>query len=184
MDNPSTGTLLIAEPFLKDPSFMRTVVLLCKHTEEEGTFGFTLNKMTDKKLNDLMSGLEPFAFPVYMGGPVQTDTLHYLHTYPEHFPDCMKVAEGVYWGGDFELLKSLIWDGKIKQENLKFFLGYSGWSAGQLATEMEQHSWLTVEGDKKLIMETEYEKIWKESLHTLGGEFKSLANYPIDPQLN
>lgn len=184
MITPANGTLIIAEPFLKDPSFMRTVVLLCRHTNEEGTFGFTINKYADKTLNQLIGGMEPFQIPIYDGGPVQVDTLHYLHQYPEYFPDCEKIVEGIYWGGDFERMKNLMWAGKIEADKVKFFLGYSGWSAGQLATEMLQNSWLTVEANEDLIMQTESKDIWKKSLYTLGGKYKMLANFPTDPQLN
>ncbi len=184
MMSPAKGILLIAEPFLKDPAFMRTVVLLCRHTEEEGTFGFTVNKSSNKTLNKLIAGMEPFKYTIYDGGPVQVDTLHFLHKYPEYFPNAEKIVEGAYWGGDFELLKTLMWAGKIEEEKIKFFLGYSGWSAGQLSTEMEQKSWLTVEANEELIMDTAPESIWKKSLYTLGGEYKMMANFPTDPQLN
>lgn len=184
MITPDKGTLIIAEPFLKDPAFMRTVVLLCRHVDAEGTFGFTINKNSEKTLNELIPGMEPFTLPVFDGGPVQVDTLHYMHEYPEFFPDAEKLVEGVYWGGDFELLKNLMWAGKIEENKIKFFLGYSGWSAGQLATEMLHKSWLTVQANQDLIMHTEPKEIWKKSLFTLGGEYKMLANFPTDPQLN
>jgi putative transcriptional regulator len=111
---PQTGTLLIAEPFLKDPNFMRTVVLMCRHTSEEGSFGFVLNKTFEKTLDELVPDLEDIEFPVYTGGPVQMDTLHYIHQYPEFFDDCQKIGENIYWGGDFETLKLLIKSKRIE----------------------------------------------------------------------
>ncbi|MEO5943872.1 MAG: YqgE/AlgH family protein, partial [Ferruginibacter sp.] len=154
MLKPSTGILLIADPFLKDPNFMRTVVLICRHNDEEGTFGFTLNKMYHQTLDELIPELAGFELPIYLGGPVQIDTLHYLHQYHELLPDSQKVTEDVYWGGDFETLKILIKNKEIDLQKIKFFLGYSGWSKGQLNDEIEEKTWLTVKGNSKIIIET------------------------------
>ena len=81
MIDPAQDTLLIADPFLKDPNFMRTVVYICRHSDE-GSFGFVLNKMYDQTLDELINGLEGFTIPVYEGGPVQPDTIHYIHSIP------------------------------------------------------------------------------------------------------
>ncbi|MFZ1528231.1 MAG: YqgE/AlgH family protein [Ferruginibacter sp.] len=181
---PQTGSLLIAEPFLKDPNFMRTVVLICRHAAEEGTFGFTLNKLYHQPLNELVPGLEGFDLPVYIGGPVQMDTLHYIHQYPGLFDDCEKVGNDIYWGGDFEKLKKLIKDGSIDPQHIKFFLGYSGWSSGQLDAEMEEKSWLTVGATERIVFDTPYGDIWKASLQHLGGKYEMMVHFPTDPQLN
>ncbi len=163
---------------------MRTVVLICRHSAEEGTFGFTLNKLFQQPLNELVPGLEGIELPVYVGGPVQTDTLHYIHQYPELFDDCEKVGNGIYWGGDFEKLKELIKDGSIDQQRIKFFLGYSGWSAGQLDAEMEEKSWLTVHATERIVFDTPHADIWKASLQHLGGKYEMMVHFPTDPQLN
>lgn len=184
MIQPAQGTLLIADPFLKDPYFMRSVVLLCRHNAEEGSFGFTLHSMVDFTLDELLKDLESYPLPVYNGGPVQLDTIHYLHQYPNLFEDAVMVAEDIYWGGDFDLLKSFLAEGKIDFEKIKFFLGYSGWSAGQLDEEMKEGSWLVAHANKKLIFDTHHEDIWRQSLMELGGKYKSLVHYPTDPQLN
>ena len=81
MIEPGPGVLLIAEPFLKDPNFMRTVVLLCDH-QEEGSFGFVINRAYKHTLDELMNNAEDLKIPVYYGGPVQMDTIHFLHHYP------------------------------------------------------------------------------------------------------
>lgn len=163
---------------------MRTVVLLCRHSESEGTFGFTINKLADTKLNELIEDVDPFDFPVLIGGPVQVDTLHYIHQYPDLLPDSQEVVDGVYWGGDFDALKAHLWTGEITADKIKFILGYSGWGAGQLTEELSQKSWLTVEANSKIVLGTPEADIWKESLLQLGGAYKALVNYPVDPQLN
>ncbi|HSN62242.1 MAG TPA: YqgE/AlgH family protein [Ferruginibacter sp.] len=184
MISPAPGILLIAEPFLKDPSFMRSVVLLCRHEEEEGSFGFVLNNLYHQKLDELIPALAGFDLPVFKGGPVQMDTLHYIHQYPELLPESLKLTEGIYWGGDFEILKTLMLDGLIDPGKIRFFLGYSGWGEGQLADEMQEKSWLTVSANRAIVFDTAQEDIWKLSLIQLGGQYERMIHYPTDPQLN
>lgn len=183
MIEPAQHTLLIADPFLKDPNFMRTVVYLCRHSEE-GSFGFVLNKLFEQTLDELLNGLEGHELPVYYGGPVQTDTVHYIHQYPDLIPDSYKISDDIYWGGDFETVKSLIQENRIDASKIKFFIGYSGWDKEQLAQELTENSWLTATANRKLVFDTASDEVWKESLRHLGGQYELLINYPIDPQLN
>lgn len=183
MIEPGPGILLIADPFLKDPNFLRTVVLLCEH-KDEGSFGFVLNKKIDQTLDELLTDFEGFNLPVYFGGPVQTDSIHFVHQYPDLIDDSFEVASGIYWGGNFETVKALIKNKIVNTSKIKFFLGYSGWGNGQLNNEMEEKSWLTVDATRQLVFNTSPDKVWKESLQHLGGEYKQLINYPVDPQLN
>lgn len=181
---PINGILLIAEPFLKDASFARSVVLVCKNNREEGTFGFAIHRKLHTTLDKIIEEMKGFKIPVYLGGPVQTDTLHYIHQYPELFADSVEITTNVYWGGDFALLKKYIKDGTVDTANIKFFLGYSGWSAGQLEDEMKENSWITLQSTQKLIFDTAPQDIWQISLTALGGKYKMMVHYPTDPQLN
>ena len=183
MISPSKGTLLIANPFLKDPNFSRTVIFLCEHTEE-GSFGFVLNKKFPKSLEELVPDLSVMDFPVYQGGPVQRDALHFLHQYPQLINGGEKVMENVYWGGNFESLLINLKNNDINKEHIRFFIGYSGWSEGQLNGELKEESWLTVKATRKLIFDTRPEDVWKNSLKQLGGDYEMMINFPIDPQLN
>lgn len=180
---PAPGILLIADPFLKDPNFLRTVVLLCDH-RDEGSFGFVLNKKIDNTLDELLVDFEGYKLPVYYGGPVQTDTIHFVHQYPDLIDDAYKVGDDIYWGGNFETVKALIKSNSINTAKIKFFLGYSGWGNGQLNNEMDEKSWLTVTATQKLVFSTAPDSVWKGSLQQLGGEYEQLINYPVDPQLN
>jgi len=183
MVQPGPGILLIADPFLKDPNFLRTVVLLCEH-KTEGSFGFVLNKKIENTIDELIPDLEGFKFPVFYGGPVQMDTLHFLHQYPEIIPGSFEVSKGVYWGGDFEMVVEMIRKQEIKAPKIRFYVGYSGWSEGQLDCELKEKSWLTVKAERKLVFHKNIDEIWKESLKHLGGDFEMMINFPIDPQLN
>ena len=183
MIDPAPGILLIAEPFLKDPNFMRTVVFLCDH-QEEGSFGFVINRHYEHKLNELMNGMETLDLPVFYGGPVQVDTIHFLHQYPDKIPGGQEVQKGIFWGGDFDTAINLLLENKIDKNKIRFFIGYSGWSNGQLDDELKEKSWLTVEANKKIVFHKDANEIWKDSLKLLGGDYEQLSNYPIDPQLN
>jgi putative transcriptional regulator len=183
MVSPESGILLIADPFLKDPNFMRTVVFLCDH-QDEGSMGFVINKQIEQTLDELMDGFEGHKIPVFYGGPVQMDTIHFLHQYPEKVPGGQQVMKGVYWGGDFELLSEMVKNGEVDFNKIRFFLGYSGWGNGQLNGELAEKSWLTVSATLKLLFHDEPDDIWKDSLKHLGGEYEMMINFPIDPSLN
>jgi putative transcriptional regulator len=183
MTQPAPGILLIADPFLKDPNFMRTVVLLTEH-REDGTIGFVLNRQYENTLDELIPEVEGHKLPVYYGGPVQMNTIHFLHRYPDEIQGGIEVMKGIYWGGDFDAVIDLINNGKADPEKIRFYIGYSGWSSGQLDTEMTEKTWLTVEAVKKLVFHPNAEEIWRDSLKHMGGEYEMMINFPIDPQLN
>ena len=183
MIEPGPGILLIAEPFLKDPNFMRTVVLLCDH-QDEGSFGFVLNKLFNHTLDELMNDMNELKLPVFYGGPVQMDTIHFLHQYPDKIPGSFQVLDGIYWGGDFETAITLLKDGELDLHRIRFYIGYSGWGNGQLTDELKEKSWLLAQATRKLVFHQKTDEIWKDALKHLGGDFEMMANFPIDPQLN
>ena len=179
----SEDILLIADPFLKDTNFMRTVVYMCRHSEE-GSFGFVLNKPFEQTLDELINGLEGFPVPVFNGGPVQPDTIHFLHQYPDLIPDSYRISADIHWGGDFEKVKELIRDNRLDYSKIKFFIGYSGWEQSQLEGELKENSWLTATATRRIVFEIPPDQTWKESIEHLGGKYRMMANFPIDPQLN
>jgi putative transcriptional regulator len=180
---PAPGVLLIADPFLKDPNFMRTVVLVTEHNEQ-GEIGFVINRQYENTLDELLPEIEGHQIPVYYGGPVQMNTIHFLHRYPERIQGGIEVMKGVFWGGDFESVVQLINSGEVEPDMIRFFIGYSGWTNGQLQSELEEKSWLTVEATRRLVFHDNAEEIWKDALKHLGGDYEMMINFPIDPQLN
>lgn len=162
---------------------MRTVVFLCDH-QEEGSFGFVINRVFGHTLNELMNDLDELKLPVFYGGPVQMDTIHFLHQYPDLIPGSYEVLDGIYWGGDFETAITLIKAGSIDTTKIRFFIGYSGWGSGQLNDELKEKSWLTAEANRKIVFHRKADEIWKDALRLLGGDYEMMANFPVDPQLN
>lgn len=183
MIEPASGILLIADPFLKDPNFLRTVIFLCEH-KDDGSFGFVLNRQFENTLEELIPELEGHKLPVYYGGPVQLDSIHFLHQYPDEIPGGKEILHGVYWGGEFDAVVDLVKKSAINLNKIRFFIGYSGWSEGQLESEIKEKTWLTVKANRKLVFHNNYEQLWKDSLKHMGGDYEMMANFPIDPQLN
>jgi putative transcriptional regulator len=181
--NLDKGSILVAEPFLGDPNFERSVVLVCEHTQR-GSFGLVLNQPTQLTLQDVMQESPFLDLPLYLGGPVQQNTLHFIHRLPNLVPDSIPVARDLYWGGDYEEVKTLLNIGKIQETDIRFFLGYSGWSSGQLESELSEDAWIVSKADASFIFDTPSEQFWRGVLKKMGGKHKLLANYPIDPRLN
>lgn len=183
MKSPEKGTLLIANPFLKDPNFLRTVVLLCS-TDEEGAVGFVLSKKLPLSLHDIVPEFPDVNIPVFIGGPVQQDSLYFIHQFPDIIEGGEEVIDGIYWGGNYESLKIHLTNQDLDLEKIKFFAGYSGWSAGQLDGEMSEDSWITTTANQLLVFKSTPDEIWKDALKQIGGPYDQMINYPLDPQLN
>ena len=183
MISPSKGTLLIANPFLKDANFTRTVIFMCEH-REEGSLGLVINKIFPQKLNELILDFEKKDLITFDGGPVQKNSFQFLHQYPDLIPGGEKVLEGTYWGGNFESLTIHLKNNNIDLQKIKFFIGYSGWASGQLDQEITENTWLTVKATNDLIFKVSPNEIWKASLKELGGDYEMMINFPLDPQMN
>lgn len=181
--DPKKGRLLISDPFLPDPNFERTVILLCEHNQQ-GSFGFILNKPSLLRMTDVIQEIEVSSELLYVGGPVQQDTLHFIHRSSE-VDGGLEIADGIFWGGNFETVAMLIKQKQLKSSDFRFFLGYSGWGEGQLNDELETNSWIVSDTvTPQQIFDTEPEILWKEVLKEMGGKFKMFSNYPTDPRLN
>jgi putative transcriptional regulator len=181
---PQKGFLLVAEPStIGDLSFNRSVVLLADHNPE-GSIGFILNKPLGYTISDLVPEVSA-SFKIYNGGPVEQDNLYFIHNVPELIPDSIEISNGIYWGGDFEYAKQLINRGLIKKNNIRFFLGYSGWNANQLEEELEDSSWIVSQNsyDNKIIGKSST-SFWKEKIMELGGDYLIWSNAPENPALN
>ncbi len=175
------GTLLLSEPFMQDPLFGRSVVLLCHH-DEEGSLGLILNKRIDNPFDD--SSEHPLTgFSFFCGGPVDKDSLFFVHRLPE-LKEAVPLREGLFWQGDFDDLLIAIENGEFTENNGRMMMGYAGWGAGQLEEELENEDWMVYNGSFELIFQADEEKLWKEILSRMGPYYKMVSNYPTDPGLN
>lgn len=175
------GNLLIAQPSLFDYTFNRTVVFLVDHNEF-GTIGFILNKPMHIQLNTFVSELDS-EFPVYEGGPVETDNLYYLHKRPDLISDSEHIVGDLYWSGDYEDIKTSINNKLIQPNEIRFYLGYSGWGENQLQNEIDEKAWIAV-NERVDIFNNWNNNLWKQQMKNLGGDHLIWLNTPADPKMN
>ncbi len=169
-----------------DPNFKRTVVLMTDNNQEGG-IGFVLNRPTDKVLSDVILDINDFDARLYNGGPVQPETLDCLHSLGRDFKDSEEIVPGLYWGGDFEQLKLMIDTKAVSTDNFRFFVGYAGWSPGQLETELAEKSWIVTKSDASHVFTDENENdemLWKRILRKMGGDYRLMSTFPEDPRYN
>jgi putative transcriptional regulator len=181
---PKKGKLLIAEPSITgDVSFNRSVVLLAEHNDE-GSVGFILNKPLEYDISDLISEIK-VPFKVFNGGPVEQDNLYFIHKVPELIEGSIEISDGIYWGGDFEKTIELLNSETITENDIRFFLGYSGWDSLQLDQELSSKSWVVVKNEyESNIIQKSASAFWKEKMVELGGDYLIWSNAPENPTLN
>jgi len=179
----SKGRLLVAEPsILNDTSFNRSVILLSEHNDE-GSIGFIINKPSEYTLNDLIPEIESDLI-IYNGGPVSKENLYFVHNVPDLIPDSIEITNGIFWGGDFEKIQELLQNDMLKKDDIRFFLGYTGWSKDQLQDELETTSWVVIENNYQNIFDISHQSFWKDQLMKFGGKYQIWANAPENPNLN
>ncbi len=182
--NPKKGYLLIAEPSVfGDVSFNRSVILLTEYSSD-GSVGFILNKPLDYTIKDLIPEIDA-SYRIYNGGPVEQDNLYFIHKIPDLIPNSIEISYGLYWGGDFDSVVTLIDEKKLNKSDIRFFLGYSGWETNQLVSELISNTWILTENIyKKTIIEKSDVSFWKEKMLELGADYSIWSNAPEDPTFN
>lgn len=183
---PSRGSLLVAKPTVEDFCFKRSVSVLVDH-DAEGSMGVIVNKPTRFTLNELMPEVkcdEPL--PLYLGGPVGTNMLFFLHTLGlEAIPESVQLAPGVFFGGDFDVLKLFLESGQQLDGKVKFLIGYSGWTVGQLDSEVKRHDWAVLkENAAELIFNTPDNLVWDQAVKNFGDQYRLWKTWPDDVSLN
>jgi putative transcriptional regulator len=180
----AAGRLLISEPFMMDPNFKRSVILLTEYGDA-GAVGFILNHQSEYLLGDILPDTAYSEMPVYTGGPVAENTLHFIHRVPEKLEGGIMIADGVYWGGDFEQVKELISGYKLNETEIKFFAGYSGWTPQQLDGELQENVWIVTDKfDSETLFANNEQNLWKQTVIGLGQRYAHIANFPENPELN
>ena len=180
---PSRGKILISEPFLRDATFGRSVVLLIDHTEE-GSMGLIINKQLPIFVNDIIKEFKYIEnIPLYKGGPIATDTLFYLHALVD-IPGAIPISKGLYLNGDFDEIKKYILQGNKVDRYIRFFLGYSGWESEQLSTELKENTWLVSKEENAYLMNGDTKDMWKQALEKLGSKYETWSRFPQVPTFN
>ena len=179
---PHQGIILISEPSLRDFYFRQSVVLLAEHNED-GSFGVIINKPIETRLNAVLKDFPDFNAPVFLGGPVKTDSIFFIHTL-ENIENSLKIMDGLYWGGDIEKIRDLMDQHQITDQEIRFFVGYSGWNPKQLDREISEKSWVLSHTNVNEVITVHPEKLWSNHLKNMGKEYAIWANFPTDPTFN
>ncbi|HZH86865.1 MAG TPA: YqgE/AlgH family protein [Brumimicrobium sp.] len=177
---PRKGRVLIADPFTKDEYFGRSIVYICDHNSE-GTFGFVLTNYLDLNLSEVAKNFPNVSANISIGGPVQTENIFFLHTLGDRIPGSIEVDDGIFIGGDYDLITEQLSEGTIDNSKVRFFLGYSGWDPGQLDEEISRNNWIVAPVLNPMeIMDTSIPDIWQKFMKREGKKYDILSRAPID----
>lgn len=181
---PEKGHLLIAEPSIfGDSNFSRSVILITEHNDI-GSVGFVLNKPHELKLRELVADFAT-SWVVFTGGPVDQEQLNFIHTRPDLISDSVEIKNGLFWNGNYREVVNAVNTGQILENEIRFFLGYSGWEFNQLEKELQQNSWIVTENTfKNLLLKHIDQDFWRAKMIELGGDYVLWANAPENPNLN
>jgi putative transcriptional regulator len=173
------GSLLVAHPSMLDPNFRRAVLFLSAHSAEDGAMGIILNRPREKRVGELTAdspsnGLE--RVPVFFGGPVGRDRLMFAALEWQNGTG-LKLNHDVGLDEANERLEKM-------PGSVRAFVGYAGWSAGQLETEMKQNAWVVQKAPRSAMKLDKLPKLWFEIMRGLGPWFKMLSAAPEDPSRN
>lgn len=181
------GTLLAAFPDMLDPNFMHSVVLICQHSEQ-GAYGVVTNRATGLVVKKLLSHhplLGRSNFPVFLGGPVDHNTLQFVHMVPEKIPGGLSIDGKLWLGGELDALGTYLTENpRVARRKVRLFLGYAGWSAGQLDTELGTGSWLPAPPATDAIFGEPGETTWRRVVRSIGREGDGLEQLPPDVSWN
>ena len=179
---PQKGRLLLAEPFMNDDHFSRSVIYMCEHGKT-GSYGFILNNKLHIKLDEIIPDIEIPNINVYYGGPVHSSNLFFLHQLGDIIDSSVKISDNIWTSGDFNQIIEFMNMGILDINKIKFFLGYAGWTKNQLETEFDSNSWIAIDLKKENIF-CKNDDLWKEVLSNRGGKLKAIANFPVNPSDN
>lgn len=158
--------------------------MVVDHHPDDGTVGFALNRPLDVDLNDIITDFPEIDAPVFLGGPVANQTLYYMHDKGNILDESLPVMSGLYWSGDFDKLKFLIRQELIRPKDIRFYVGYSGWSAGQLDDELSLGTWITTRGNKNHVFAKRPANMWRDVNRQIGGTYSVIAEMPMNNNIN
>lgn len=183
---PGVGSILVAEPFLREEYFNHGVIALVEYERGKSSMGLVLNKATGYTLGEAIEGIDDEVdIPIYCGGPLSCDRLFYLHTLGKEFDGARRIASNLYIGGDFEQVKSYVNMGLETEGKMRFFVGYSGWDPYQLESEIENHVWAVAPEEACAeIFRQEGDSFWYRIVRLLGKPYRNWLYHPVNPQYN
>ena len=174
------GTILISKPFMEDKKFEKTIILIVEHNKN-GTIGFVINKKTSIEAHELIPDFTQTNLKIKSGGPVEKNTLFFVHTYPDLINNCQEIKDGIFWGGDIEDVIKGLENKEITGNQIAFFIGYCGWEPNQLQSEIYEGSWILHKIDLTKFNEAIN---WSQLLIEIDEEYEVWATAPSNFHLN
>lgn len=181
-----TGDMLVAEPFLRDKWFNRSVITIIDNDEDDIT-GVVMNNELATTLSDLFKDIETPNIPVYCGGPLGHDRLFFLHTLGENIiPSSKEITPGLWLGGKFAPAVDFINTGYPHEGSIRFFIGYSGWTKSQLAEELKENTWAVPKQkfEATSLLSGEGDKYWRNIVKRMGDRYRPWTVLPQDSRAN
>ena len=179
---PRRGLFLIASPALRDPNFVRTVVLLIDHNSN-GSLGLIVNRRTDLSIDDVFGSDLEIDRKIHFGGPVESNRLFVLHRHSDPPPDSHEVCTGVHFGGDLDSISAEA-RSRSDPDAFRGYLGCAGWGEGQLEQELSHDSWILLPATADRVFDPDPEGLWSHLLSEMGGDYLLYSMMPPDPDLN
>lgn len=184
--SPVPGSVLVAEPFLRDQHFLHSVILLVDYAHAAPSMGVVLNRLTAYTLQGLLSGVRRSeSVPVFCGGPMSYDRLFFIHTLGTAIPGAREVSPGIFIGGDMDSMLDYVNSGYPLEGFVRFFIGYSGWSPYQLDEELNDHVWaVTSPPTPSSLLDGSEDRYWHRFVRYLGSSFRGWLYHPQNPLSN
>jgi len=173
------GSLLLAAPLLSDPNFSRAVLYLAAHSEKDGAFGYILNRPLDKKVSDLLPTEDMgrlARIPVFLGGPVATDKLSFASMQWSNKRNTLKCQTHLS-------VDDALYELDMGHE-VRAFVGYTGWSEGQLEGEMKHRSWIATAPNSIVMSAGDVTTLWSDILEKMGPRYDLMSRMPEKPGRN
>ena len=180
---PACGKILISEPLAQDNYFKRSIVLLTEHNDK-GSVGFVLNKPVRVPVSNLIHDFPHFDAKISVGGPVNKNSLYFVHRLGKLIPDSVNFIDDLSWGGNFEALRLIVETKQIDADQIRFFIGYAGWQPGQLESEIEKNFWLVSDYDESLFRQAIDNEFWRTAVQNMGNDYKIWTTVPENLLLN
>lgn len=182
------GSILVAEPFLTESYFNHSAVMLVDYNDGEEALGLVMNNPTGHTLDEYLENASPQTdIPVYCGGPIGEDRMVFMHTLGETvFPGARLFAPGLYLGGDFEAAIDYVNQDYPTEGFIRFFIGYSGWGAGQLNDEIDKGVWAVTDApaDRDELLRLSEDAYWHRMVRRMGDSYRPWRFFPRDPKSN
>lgn len=186
---PTQGSLLVAEPFLREVYFCHSVVSLIDCDKKDNPIGVVLNNSTDIMLPKVLSEVnDSVKVPLYRGGPMGPDRLFFIHTLGEEIiPGARNYAPGLWVGGDFNAAIDYVNNGYPVDGFLRFFIGYSGWTYSQLLDEVQNNVWAVASPDilsPMTLLDSVGDHLWHSAVRAMGPEYSMWKLHPLSRRSN